>query len=53
MQSEYQRDLMRRNKARADIDMNIAEEKAYRALPGQFNRRGMLIVASISVVVVS
>ena len=42
MQSEYQRDLMRRNKARADIDMNIAEEKAYRALPGQFNRRGML-----------
>ena len=42
MQSEYQRDLMRRNKARSNIDMNIAEEKAYRALPGQFNRRGML-----------
>ena len=42
MQSEYQRDLMRRNKARSNIDMNIAEEKAYRALPGQFNRRGMI-----------
>ena len=42
MQNEYQRDLMRRNKARADIDMGLSEERAYRALPGQFNRRGML-----------
>jgi|TARA_B100001094_G_scaffold162144_2_gene156915 hypothetical protein len=42
MQNEYQRDLMRRNKARNDIDMGLSEERAYRALPGQFNRRGMI-----------
>jgi len=42
MWSEYGRDQQRRQKARSNIDMNIAEDKAYRALPGQFNKRGMM-----------
>lgn len=42
MWSEYNRDQLRRDKTRADISTNLAEERAYRALPGQFNQRGML-----------
>ena len=42
MWSEYNRDKSRRDKTRFDIDTNKAEERAYRALPGQFNQRGML-----------
>jgi len=42
MWNEYGRGDLRRKKTRSDIDINLGEKQAYRALPGQFNQRGLL-----------
>ena len=40
--NEYGRQQLGRNKRRADKTFDLGEERAYRAFPGQYNKRGML-----------
>lgn len=42
MWSEYNRNKARQDQKRLTDDFDKQEERAYRALPGQFNQRGML-----------
>ena len=42
MSNKASRDRLREANRRSNVDINIGEKDAYRALPGQFNQRGMI-----------